>query len=71
MSIANTCVLIAAVLPIVTMGAAKAATAGKRRSEGGYDNNHPRDWVAKQSGWKARAVQVAKAEYDAAVAAAR
>lgn len=55
MSIANTCVLIAAVMPIVTMGMAKAATAGKRRSDGGYDNNNPRDWAAKQSGWKARA----------------
>ena len=28
MTIANTCVLIAAVLPVVTMGLAKAATAG-------------------------------------------
>jgi uncharacterized MAPEG superfamily protein len=55
MSIANTCVLIAAVLPIVTMGLAKGATAGKRRSDGGYDNNNPRDWAAKQAGWKARA----------------
>ena len=55
MTIANTCVLIAAVLPIVTMGMAKAATAGKRRSEGGYDNNNPRDWATKQTGWKARA----------------
>ena len=55
MTIANTCVLIAAVLPIVTMGMAKAATAGKRRSDGGYDNNNPRDWAVKQAGWKARA----------------
>lgn len=55
MTIANTCVLIAAVLPVVTMGLAKAATAGKRRSEGGYDNNNPRDWAARQEGWKARA----------------
>lgn len=55
MTIANTCVLIAAVLPIVTMGLAKAATAGKRRSDGGYDNNNPRDWATKQAGWKARA----------------
>jgi uncharacterized MAPEG superfamily protein len=55
MSIANTCVLIAAILPILTVGMAKVATAGKRRAEGGYDNNHPRDWAAKQTGWKARA----------------
>ena len=65
MSIANTCVLIAAVLPVITMGAAKAATAGKRRSEGGYDNNHPRDWVAKQSGWKARAAAAQNNGFEA------
>jgi uncharacterized MAPEG superfamily protein len=56
MTIANTCVLIAAVLPIVTVFLAKASTAGKRRAEGGFDNNHPRNWFTKQSGWKARAI---------------
>ena len=65
MSIANTCVLIAAVLPIVTMGAAKAATAGKRRSDGGYDNNNPRDWAAKQTGWKARAAAAQNNGFEA------
>ncbi len=65
MSIANTCVLIAAVLPVITMGAAKAATAGKRRSEGGYDNNNPRDWAAKQSGWKARAAAAQNNGFEA------
>lgn len=65
MSIANTCVLIAAVLPVITMGAAKGATAGKRRSEGGYDNNHPRDWAAKQSGWKARAAAAQNNGFEA------
>jgi uncharacterized MAPEG superfamily protein len=65
MSIANTCVLIAAVMPIVTMGMAKAATAGKRRSDGGYDNNNPRDWAAKQSGWKARAAAAQNNGFEA------
>jgi uncharacterized MAPEG superfamily protein len=65
MSIANTCVLIAAVLPIVTMGAAKAATAGKRGSDGGYDNNNPRDWAAKQTGWKARAAAAQNNGFEA------
>jgi uncharacterized MAPEG superfamily protein len=55
MTIANTCVLIAAALPIATVGMAKASTARQRRSQGGYDNNHPRDWTAKLSGWQARA----------------
>jgi uncharacterized MAPEG superfamily protein len=55
MTIANTCVLIAAALPIATVGMAKASTARQRRSAGGYDNNHPREWTAKLSGWQARA----------------
>jgi uncharacterized MAPEG superfamily protein len=55
MTIANTCVLMAAFLPIATVGLAKASTARKRRSEGGYDNNNPREWTAKLGGWQARA----------------
>ncbi len=55
MTIANTCVLIAAFLPIATVGMAKASTARQRRSEGGYDNHNPREWTAKLGGWQARA----------------
>ena len=55
MTIANTCVLVAAVLPVVTMGLAKFSTAGKKVREGGYDNRNPRDWASRQEGWKARA----------------
>lgn len=55
MTIANTCVLVAAILPVITVGMAKASTAGKRRSQGGYDNNHPREWTSKLQGWQARA----------------
>jgi uncharacterized MAPEG superfamily protein len=55
MTIANTCVLVAAVLPVLTMGLAKFSTAGKKLREGGYDNRQPREWAAKQSGWRARA----------------
>jgi uncharacterized MAPEG superfamily protein len=54
MTIANTCVLAAAVLPILTVGLAKF-TSIKSPAKGGYDNNNPRDWEAKQTGWKARA----------------
>lgn len=55
MTIANTCVLVAAVLPVVTMGLAKFSSAGKKPRDGGYDNNKPRQWADKQEGWKARA----------------
>ncbi len=65
MTIANTCVLIAAFLPIATVGMAKASTARQRRSQGGYDNNHPRDWTAKLSGWQARAAAAQNNGFEA------
>ena len=65
MTIANTCVLIAAVLPVLTMGLAKGATAGKSRRDGGYDNNDPRGWAARQEGWKARAAAAQNNGFEA------
>lgn len=56
MTIANWCVVAACVLPIFTAGVAKAASAGKSRKEGGYDNRQPRDWAARMQGWQARAI---------------
>lgn len=55
MSVANYCILAACVLPIVCAGLAKSKGFGKRRREGGYDNNNPREWLSRQSGWQARA----------------
>lgn len=40
--------VVAALLPVVSAGLAKAG--GKR-----YDNNAPRAWLASQEGWRARA----------------
>jgi uncharacterized MAPEG superfamily protein len=54
-SVAYWCVLIAALLPIVCAGLAKYRGFGKPRSKGGYDNNEPRAWLARQEGWAARA----------------
>lgn len=65
MTIANTAVLIAAVMPALTMGMAKAASAGKKRSQGGYDNNDPRAWAGKQEGWKARAAAAQNNGFEA------
>ncbi len=65
MTIANTCVLIAAVLPAMTMGLAKASAAGKKRSQGGYDNNNPRGWAAQQDGWRARAAAAQNNGFEA------
>lgn len=49
MSIAVICVLIAILMPALTNIVGKV-TAGK-----GYDNNAPRVWLEKQTGWRQRA----------------
>ena len=49
------CVLLAAIMPILCAGMAKAHGFGKPLSEGGYDNGMPRQWLAGQTGWRARA----------------
>jgi len=47
MTVAYWCVLAAAVLPIVWAGVAK--------SERSFDNNSPREWLARLHGWRLRA----------------
>ncbi len=55
MTLANTCLIVAALLPIVCAGLAKSRGFGKRRRDGGYDNHDPRSWMATLQGWQARA----------------
>lgn len=55
MTIAQLCLLVACVLPIVCAGLAKSKGFGKRRRDGGFDNHAPREWLARQQGWQARA----------------
>ena len=55
MTLANTCIIVAALLPIVCAGLAKSRGFGKRRRDGGYDNHDPRTWMAGLQGWQARA----------------
>ncbi len=55
MTVANYCIIVACVLPIVCAGIAKSKGFGKRRREGGFDNHNPRAWLAGLSGWQARA----------------
>ena len=54
-TIAYWCVLVAAILPIVCAGIAKSGKIGKLLSQGGFDNVDPRQWLAQQSDWRARA----------------
>ena len=55
MTIAQLCLLVACALPPLCAGLAKSKGAGKRRRDGGFDNNRPREWLAKLDGWQARA----------------
>ena len=54
-TIAYWCVLFAAILPIVCAGVAKSGMFSTPPAKGGYDNNNPRDWLARQSDWRSRA----------------
>ncbi len=55
MTISHACILLACLLPIACAGIAKWRGFGKSRREGGYDNHDPRQWLAKQQGFQARA----------------
>lgn len=54
-TVAYGCILVAALLPIVCAGIAKYGMFSKPPREGGYDNNNPRAWLARQTDWRARA----------------
>ena len=54
-TVAYWCVLVAALLPIVCAGVAKSGMFSVPPQQGGYDNNHPRAWLARQTDWRARA----------------
>lgn len=54
-TIAYWCVLISALLPIVCAGIAKSGQMTVSPKQGGYDNNNPRAWLARQKDWRARA----------------
>lgn len=65
MTIANWCVLAACFIPIVTVGFAKGSSAKLSRKHGGYDNDHPREWAAKLSGWPQRAIAAQNNGFEA------
>jgi uncharacterized MAPEG superfamily protein len=54
-TVAYWCLLVAALLPIACAGVAKGGQFGKPRRDGGYDNENPRAWLARQTDWRARA----------------
>ena len=54
-TVAYWCVLLAAMLPIACAWLAKSKGLGKSRKAGGFDNDNPRAWLARQTDWQARA----------------
>lgn len=54
-TVAYWCVLFAALLPIGCAALAKWGMFRGSMSEGRFDNARPREWLARQSGWRARA----------------
>lgn len=49
------CVLAAALMPFACALIAKSPGIGKKSRDGGYDNNDPRAWLARQRGFSSRA----------------
>ncbi|MBC7719862.1 MAG: MAPEG family protein [Chitinophagaceae bacterium] len=54
-TVAYWCVLVAALLPLACAGLAKYGMFTKSLKNGGFDNNNPRAWLARQTDWRARA----------------
>lgn len=54
-TVAYGCILVAALLPIICAGIAKYGLMRTPPAKGGYDNNDPRAWLARQTDWRARA----------------
>ena len=57
MPIAYWCVLIAGLMPVLTVGSAKVGR--------GFDNHDPRTWLDKQEGWRKRAIAAQKNHFEA------
>lgn len=65
MTIAEICILVSSLLPIVCAGIAKSKGFGKPRRQGGFDNNNPRQWLASLDGWQARANAAQQNSFEA------
>jgi uncharacterized MAPEG superfamily protein len=65
MTIADGCILVACLLPIICAGVAKSKGFGKPRRDGGFDNKNPRLWLASLQGWQARANAAQQNSFEA------
>lgn len=55
LTVAYWSVVVASLLPIGCAWLAKTGMFDKPRRDGGFDNQHPREWLLRQSDWRARA----------------
>ena len=65
MTIADGCILLSCLLPVLCAGMAKSPGFGKPRRDGGFDNNNPRQWLGKLQGWQARANAAQQNSFEA------
>ena len=65
MTIADACILVSCLLPVLCAGAAKSPGFGKSRRDGGFDNHNPRQWLGKLQGWQARANAAQQNSFEA------
>lgn len=65
MNITEVCILCACLLPLACAWLAKFKAFGKPRREGGFDNHHPRQWLANLEGWQARAHAAQQNSFEA------
>jgi uncharacterized MAPEG superfamily protein len=65
LTIADSCILVACLMPIACAGLAKSRGFGKPRREGGFDNFNPRQWLAGLQGWQARANAAQQNSFEA------
>lgn len=54
-TVAYWCIFVAALLPMTCALIAKYGLLRVSPQKGGYDNRHPRAWLARQTDWRARA----------------
>ncbi|MEO8249184.1 MAG: MAPEG family protein [Burkholderiales bacterium] len=55
LTLAYWCVIVAALLPMVSAWIAKSGSFSRPPRQGGFDNHNPRAWLARQEEWRARA----------------
>lgn len=65
MTISEACILVACLLPFACAWIAKSGGFSRSSAAGGFDNHHPRQWLAGLEGWQARADAAQQNSFEA------